>query len=314
MRIVIAGTGRLGVAVMEPLLETRHDVVGVLVNGQGKTRLQKQTLGLQQKFLGDLTTPISIARKKNVPVVWLDKQNNEEADQIRQLKPDLIITCGFSIILKKSILSIPEIGCVNVHSSLLPKHRGATPFAYVILNGDTESGVTWHVTTLGIDAGPIVDQQSFPINPEDTGMSVYLKSCETARLMTTSVVNKIENDGLTGTPQREDDATYDPRLTMEGAQIDWTKPAFELERLIRASMAYHHAWFSDKNKKIHVTKAVVVPNENNSEPGVLLNDKPPYCIACGDQALSLETVYYGSNRTARWPSLFRQLKQGERIA
>jgi methionyl-tRNA formyltransferase len=313
MRIVIAGTGRLGLAVMEPLLETDHEIVGVIVNGQGKTRLQKQTIGLQQKFLAENHSPQTIAVKNGIPIVWLDEQNEDEIGQIKQLKSDLIITCGFSIILKKSILSIPESGCVNVHSSLLPKHRGASPFAYVILNGDTESGVTWHTTTPGIDAGPILAQQAFPVNGEDTGLTVYKKSCETARLMAVSVLHTIENEGLNGTVQNDADATYDPRMTEERALLDWKKPAIELERLIRATLAYHHAWFYDKSKKIFVTKAKVVANEKHADPGILLNDDPPYCIACGSQALSLESVYYGSNLTSRWPSMFRQLKQGELI-
>jgi len=313
MRILIAGTGRLGVAVMTPLLGTHHQIVGVIVNGRGKSRIQRQTLSLQQKFLGENLSPLSIAVKTKLPVVWLDNQNDEEIEQIKTLKPDLIITCGFSLILKEVVLAIPSMGCINVHSSLLPKHRGASPFAHVIMDGDTESGVTWHVTTPGIDDGPILAQESFSLHSEETGLSVYMKSCETTRLMAVRALESIEKNGLTGIAQNEAEATYDPRMTVERARIDWSRPADEIERLTRGALAYHHTWFYDKKKKIHLTKATVVPNENNVEPGILIDEKPPISIACGIDALAMVSTFYGSNHSTRWPSMFRQLKRGERI-
>ena len=146
MRVVVAGTGRLGAAILEPLLESSHEVAGLVLNGQ-RTRGVWRRYQATSPLLGLLDAPVRIARQSAIPMVWLDQMELSHVDAVANLKPDLLITCGFGIILKKPLLSIPTIGCVNVHSSLLPKHRGPMPFNWVVLQGDTETGVTFHVTT-----------------------------------------------------------------------------------------------------------------------------------------------------------------------
>ncbi len=173
MRIVIAGTGKLGVCIAEPLINSKHQIVGILQNG-------RQTKGIKRIFnrlflgiLGGRDSILHFAFKHRIPVFWIDKLNEEELKPIRELSPDLIITCGFGIIFKKRILTLPKIGCINVHSSLLPRHRGPNPFYAVIRQGETQSGVTFHIMDEGIDTGPIIAQQSFPILDTDTAYTVY---------------------------------------------------------------------------------------------------------------------------------------------
>jgi methionyl-tRNA formyltransferase len=313
MRIVIAGSGRLGVSVMEPLLQSPHTVVGILQNGNRYTPLQRRTQILRARLFAIEETPLCLATQHRIPIQWLTNQNEDELDQLRALKPDILISCGFSIIFSESLLSIPRIGCINVHSSLLPKHRGPSPFAHVILQGDTESGITYHVTEAKIDTGPIVAQYPFPVGERDTGLSVYYTSCDTARDTVLDVVDRIDRDGLVAAPQDESLATYDPRVTEEFTKIDWTRPAPDLHRLVRAAIAYHPAWFIHRGRVVRITQAHVQPGDSAATPGTILAVQPCPVIATGSGALALQAAYVTSPRTTPWPTALTRLKPGNRL-
>ena len=313
MRIVIAGSGRLGVSVMEPLLHSNHTIVGTLQNGNHYTPLQRRAQIVRSHIFTTEDTPLSLAADYRIPTLWLTDQNEDERDQLRALKPDLLISCGFSVIFNESLLAIPKIGCINVHSSLLPKHRGPSPFAHVILQGDTESGSTFHITEAKIDTGPIVAQRSYAIGDRDTSMTIYYKACDTARDMVLDVVDQIDDTGLVSTPQEETLATYDPRITKEFAKINWNRSAQELDRLIRASIAYYPAWFTHHGRVVRVTQTHIQPGDPAAAPGTVLSITPRPVIATSNGSLSLETAYVTNPLAAKWPTTLTRLKLGSRL-
>lgn len=301
MRILIAGTGKLGVCVAEPLIKSQHQIIGILQNGRKTKGTRRFASQLFLGFFGGHDSILRFARKYHIPVFWIDKMNETELKPIKDLSPDLIITCGFGIIFKRPILSIPEIGCVNVHSSLLPRHRGPNPFYAVIRQGDTHSGVTFHIMDEGIDTGPIITQQAFPILDTDTAYSVYCRASELAKTMVLEVVNQIEKEGLKGEPQNPALATYDPNPTFNDAIIRWNVPAIEIDRQVRALSQTILTRFTYKGKKVFVTRVKVNEKDISAEPGTVLHNRFPAEIATAKGSITLLSAFTLSPIMWLWP-------------
>ena len=123
MRILVAGGGRLAVSVIEPLLDAGHAIVGLLQNGRRTPQDQRARFRAKRYLMPPALDPAALAYRRRIPVLWLDRMDEPELAPLRVLAPDLILTAGFSIIFNEALLALPGLGCVNVHSSLLPKHR-----------------------------------------------------------------------------------------------------------------------------------------------------------------------------------------------
>jgi len=301
MRILIAGTGKLGVCVAEPLIKSQHQIIGILQNGRQTKGIRRFINQLFLGFLGGHDSILRFAQKHHIPVFWIDKMNEKEIKPIKELSPDLIITCGFGIIFKKPILSIPNIGCINVHSSLLPRHRGPNPFYAVIRHGEKQSGVTFHIMDEGIDTGPIVAQQSFPILDTDTAYSVYCRASEMAKTMVLEVVDRIEREGLHGEPQNPDWASYDPKPTVNDAIIHWDVPAIEIDRQIRALSQTILTRFTYKGRTVFVTRVKVNDKEVSAKPGTVLHARFPAEIATAQGSVTLLSAFTLSPIMWLWP-------------
>lgn len=312
MRILIAGTGKLGVCVAEPLVKSRHQVIGILQNGRQTKGIRRFISPLFLGIFGGRDSILRLARKHRVPIFWIDKMNEEELKPLNELSPDLIITCGFGIIFKKPILTLPKIGCINVHSSLLPRHRGPNPFYAVIRQGETQSGVTFHIMDEGIDTGPIIEQHSFPILDTDTAYTVYCHASELARTMVLDVVNRIEQEGLHGQPQNPQIASYDPKPTIKDAIIRWDVPAIEIDRQIRALSQTILTRFKYKERTVFVTRVKVNNKEISAEPGTVLHPRFPAEIATTKGSITLLSAFTLSPIMWIWPTR-GTLTKGEKL-
>ena len=308
MRIIIAGSGLLGASVMGPLLESDHDVVGLVQNGRLTPERRRNTWKLGAFFLPPGSGTLSLATRNRLPILWIDTMEEPELEAIRALDPDLIVVCGFGIIFKKPMLDLPNIGCVNVHSSLLPKHRGPSPFAHVILANESESGVTFHAMDESIDTGDILHQELFAVTPMDTGLSVYHKACEAAEVSILDVVDDIEMNGLCGQPQNPAEASYDPRMTHETAAIDWRDPAEDIERRVRATQAYFPSWFMHRGRLIRVTRATFDPREVTAAPGEVLETRPYPVVATGRGRLIIHAAHVTRPIPWSWPAPWARLR------
>ena len=206
LRVVFMGTPDFAVPSLRALLQAGYHVVGVFTQpdrpkGRGKKLAQ---------------SPVKMeALAHNLPVFQPLKIRNEGVAMLQSLCPDVCVTAAFGQILSQEVLDIPPMGTVNVHASLLPKHRGSAPVQWSILQGDTETGVTTMLTDKGIDTGDMLLSCTTPITPEDTAQTVLDRlSVQGAELLITTL-QRLEKGDCPRQPQEHAQSTYDPMLTKE---------------------------------------------------------------------------------------------------
>lgn len=311
MRIVVAGTGRLGASVMAALVDAERPVVALLQSSRGLSARERTWRRVMSRIANPDVDALALAHRQGIPVMWLEDQGVAELDAVRALRPDLILCCGFGLIFKPELLDIPTIGCVNVHSSLLPKHRGPSPFAHVILSGETETGVTFHTMTQHIDDGAMLYRARCPIEPTDTSATIYAYCCSLAYAHTADVVDAIEAEGVQGAPQDSALATYEPRMTHEAAAIDWSQPASEIERLVRASVVYYPAWFVHRGRVVRVLRATYDPRPVSEPAGTVLELRPYPVVATGEGRLIIHQAYAERRWLNAWPAPWAPLRSSE---
>ena len=313
MRIAIAGDGRLAINLMEPLLASRHHVVALVQNGRRAGSFQRRLREAAGRLLGPLAGVIGLALRNGIPLIWIDRMTDDELAPLRAISPDVLLVGGFSIILKKPILEAPRIGCVNTHSSLLPKHRGPNPFAAVIMAGEEESGVTFHQIDEGIDTGPILEQYRFDIRPQDTAIEVYQRSCSIAGLHIVEVMDRIEKRGIYGQPQDNAAATYDKKLEKSDSYIDWHQPARTIERKVRGLRPFLVGRFRFQGHTITTTRVRCEDVKTTEAPGTILNTRPFVQIATGEGVITLLVAYAAAPIPWLWPAAWNRIKAGERV-
>jgi methionyl-tRNA formyltransferase len=311
MRIVIAGTGRLGASLLRALLSSSHEVVAIVQDG-------RKTVGAQRwvnpaRFLGGRHSLAGVAARRGLPTIWIDQMTEEELAPLRRLAPDVLLVGGFGIILKRPLLDLPRVGCVNTHSSLLPRHRGPNPFCAVILAGEKESGVTFHVMEEGIDTGDILDQTTFPVDEDATAYDVYTDACDIAGERVVAVMNRIAREGLHGTRQDPALATYDKKPTLADAWIDWTRLAVEIDRMVRAMSPTPMPRFMHGNTVVYVARTRVDPRPVEAAPGTVLLNRTMPIIATGCGKIRLHVAFARRPFPWLWPAPWTRLAEGERL-
>ena len=312
MRIALAGSGRLAASLMTALLDSPHELVALVQNARLHRPLGRAVATATSRVFGAQTTVLGLAAGHRIPVVWLDRMDEEELAPLRKLAPDLLLVGGFSIILKKPLLELARIGSVNVHSSLLPKHRGANPFLAVLLHGERETGVTFHMMEEGIDTGDIIEQYAFPLSDRDTAHSVYQRACNLARERMVGVLDDIEANGLQGTPQDHEAATYDQRLAGDELYVDWTRPAREIDRFVRACRPFVMPRFRSRGRDVYLTQMEWDDAPVDAAPGTVVEARPSVKVATGRGTVSV-LVGYVRRPPWVWPSLWLRPKPGARM-
>jgi methionyl-tRNA formyltransferase len=174
---------------------------------------------------------------------------------LRALNPDLIVVAAYGLILPQSVLDIPARGCINVHGSLLPRHRGAAPIASAILAGDDVTGITIMLMDAGMDTGPMLATASEPIRSDDTTASLSERLSQLGARLLIATLPKYLNGDLAPQPQPEDGVTYSPKINKADARLDWTLPAIEIDRRVRAYVPWPgaFAWWNGQMIKIWKT-------------------------------------------------------------
>lgn len=229
MRIVYMGTPDIAVPTLRYLAESKHQVVGVLTQPD------------RPKGRGHHTIPTAVkaaALEYDIPVYQpLSLRKGEDAaaalETLRQLNPDLIVVLAYGQILPKEVLELPKYGCINLHASLLPAYRGAAPIQWVILNGETKTGVTAQQMGEGLDTGDMLVKKETAIGPEETAEELYSRLSELCVETLEETLAQLEAGTLHGTPQDDAQSSYASRITKEMSALDFTRPAAELHNLIR---------------------------------------------------------------------------------
>ena len=226
LRLVMMGTGDFAVPTFQSLYETNHKVVGLFTQpdrtGHGHHR--------------NLQNPMKeLSLRHETPVFQPEKINTVEAlADLRELEADLFVVAAYGQILSPELLSIPRLGSINVHASLLPKYRGAAPVAFAILNGDAETGVSIIQVLPQLDAGPIFAVARTPIGAEETAGQLEDRLARLAVEIVPGVIERISSGVMCPLVQAETLATRAPKLKKEMGAIDWTKSAAQVDWQIRA--------------------------------------------------------------------------------
>ena len=225
MRILFMGTPDFAVPSLEALLHAGHEICGVFTQpDKPKNRGMKLQAPPVKEF----------ALAHNIPVYQPESVKDGTAmDLIRQLAPELIAVAAYGRILPVGILEYPACGCINVHSSLLPKYRGSAPINWAILNGDQQSGVTIMHMAKAMDAGDIIAQAATPIDPNETAETLHDRLAQMGAKLLVEVVEQLKNGTATRTPQDESRVTYAPMLSRELSPLDWTRTARQLHDQVR---------------------------------------------------------------------------------
>jgi methionyl-tRNA formyltransferase len=267
IRIVYAGTPDFSVPALTALIDSDVEVVAVYTQpdrpaGRGR---EPRPSAVKLKAL-----------ENNIPVFQPESLKNVEAQQcLSELKPDLMIVTAYGLLLPKAVLDIPRLGCINIHASLLPRWRGAAPIQRAILSGDKTTGITIMQMDEGLDTGGMLAKTECAINIDDTGSSLHdrLKSLGAETLM--SMLPAFVDGETKAEVQDESLATYASKLSKQEAEIDWSQPAEQLERSVRAYNAWPVAFTSfqkkGKTEMLRVWKSIVVEGKNAQPPGTVIS-------------------------------------------
>ena len=231
MRVVFIGTGEIGLPALRWLQSSRdHELVGVVTQPDKPSgRTQQLTASAIKAALAGIHTPIlQPARIKS----------SDAIDEIRALKPDVIVVMAYGQILPKSVLEIPPVACLNLHASILPRWRGAAPIQAAIANGDAETGITVMYMDEGLDTGDILLIRKIPIAADETGGSLHDRLGEVAPEALRDAFEWLQKDNPPRASQDNTLATHSPKLEREHGRVDWNDPAEIIERKMRA----FHPW------------------------------------------------------------------------
>jgi methionyl-tRNA formyltransferase len=212
--------------------------------------------------------------------------------------PDLFVVAAFGLIFRQRTLDIPRYGSINVHPSLLPKYRGASPIVAAIAAGDRETGVALMVMDAGIDTGAVISLERAAIAADDTSDSLGGRLERIGAEMVVRDIPRWVKGELIASPQQGSRASLTRTLTKADGWIDWTRPAVEIERHIRAMWSWPRAWTTVHGVPIQIHSAMVVGvRDGVHEPGAVISEQRRLIVACGEDALEIATVEPAGRRT-----------------
>ncbi len=273
MRIVFMGTPDFAVAALEALAGAGHEIACVYSQ-------PPRPAGRGHKERRSPVHEAAVARELPVRTPKSLKDPAEQA-AFAALDAEVAVVAAYGLILPKPILDAPARGCLNIHASLLPRWRGAAPIQRAILAGDAETGVTIMQMDEGLDTGAMLLSRAVPIGPETTGGALHDTLAALGAELIVEALAQLADGALTPVPQPEEGVTYAAKLDKAEARIDWTRPATEIERLVRAFDPWPGAWFEAKGQRIRVLAAELAAG--SGAPGTVLDDR--LTIACGTGAL-----------------------------
>lgn len=284
MRIIYMGTPVFAVHALKSIIEAGHEVVAVFTQPD-KAKGRSKSL---------VPTPVKeVALANNIPVFQPIRLREEEnVSLIKEYAPDVIVVAAYGQILSEDILNIPKLGCINIHASLLPKYRGAAPIEWSIIDGEAETGVTTMYMAKGLDTGDMIEKTVVPIEPKDNAMTLHDKLAEAGAKLILSTLTLLENGTAVRTPQKDEDSNYAVMLKKEMGDVDFTKSATEIERLIRGLLPWPCAYTMIDGKHVKFYEAdVIAMDVSGKKPGeIVAISKKNFDIACGSDALCIKRL------------------------
>jgi methionyl-tRNA formyltransferase len=280
-RVVFMGTPEFAVPSLAALAEAGYDIAGVYTR-------QDQPAGRGQRV--EQSPVKEYALQHGLPVFQpRTLRSAAERAALAELRPQVAVVAAYGLILPQPVLDIPLHGCVNVHGSLLPKHRGAAPIAAAILAGDAEAGISIMLMDAGVDTGPVLSTAALPIAEEDTTGTLTGKLAVLGADLLARTLPAWLNNAVAPQPQPEEGATYAPRIEKEAGRIDWQEPASLIARKVRAYQPWPSAYTTWNGQMLKVLR-VRVGEEASGEPGAVVREGKRAGIVTGKGVLWLEEV------------------------
>ena len=277
MNIVFMGTPEFALPTLRKIYNSSHSIISVVTQpdrpkGRGQIKV---------------ASPIkNFALENNIPLLQPENVNAENFIQfLLEKRPDYIIVVAFGQILHEALLKVPKQFCINLHSSLLPKYRGAAPINRAILNGDARSGITTMVMDKGMDTGDILLIRETSIEKDDDAKSLHDKLAEQGGKLVLETLARLEKNDLLPTPQNSDLASYAPKLKKEESLIDWKMSANNILNKIRGLTPWPGTYTLFNGKRLCILKSEVVKGEPS--------DRPSYIERITDSGIEVST---GENR------------------
>src|SRR5207245_6955695 len=302
MRIVFIGAGEIGVPTLQALMKSEHDVVGI-VTQPDKPAGRAQSVeppSIKKALTSGAPNARSARTGRALPFPILQPARIKERqaiEEIRALKPDVIVGMAYGQILPRDVLDIPQIACLNLHASLLPRWRGAAPIQAAIAAGDQETGITVMHMDEGLDTGDILLQRTIDIRSNDTGGSLHDQLAQIAPEALLESLRTLAKGSAQRIPQDDALAAYAPKLNRGDGRIDWSELAQRIERKIRAFNPWPGALMTisiDGERNSKIVSATVV--DLAGTPGEILRSQNELIVAASEGGLSLREVQLGGKR------------------
>lgn len=278
MKAVVFAYHDMGCLGVQAVLDAGYDIAAIFTHADNPA---------ENAFFGSVSR---LAAEAGIPVYAPDDVNHPVwTERISQLAPDVIFSFYYRHLLSDAILEQAPAGAFNLHGSLLPKYRGRAPLNWVLVNGESETGVTLHRMVKRADAGAIIAQQRVAISPDDTALTLHHKLCQTARQVLEQALPAIKRRETRDVLQNESDATYFGRRTPEDSFLTWDQPATTLHNMVRAVAApWPGAFCYSGTQKFTLWSSRVHAQNNSAQPGTVISVSP-LLIACSEGALEVVT-------------------------
>lgn len=307
LRVVFAGTPEFGLPCLDALAQSDHEILAVYTQPD-------RPAGRGRKIQFSAVKEWALQHQK--PVYQpLNFKSPEAIDELIALAPDVLIVIAYGLILPRAVLDIPRFGCINVHASLLPRWRGASPIQHAILHGDSESGVTIMQMDVGMDTGAMLSKVACPITTDGTASSLHDKLAQISAAPLLDTLDKLSKSEARLELQNDEFATYAGKIKKEDALINWQQSAIEIDRMIRAFNPWPIAFTTVGEDVLRIHKAQATEHETKQAPGTILRiDKKGMLIATGNKSLLVEVIQFPGARAitvADWLNAGRtQLYEG----
>lgn len=305
MRIVFLGTPDFAVESLKALATTKHEIVAVVSQPDRKT----------VRGVSSMTPVKSVALELGLKVLQYEKIRVEGVEELKELKPDLMVTCAYGQIISQEILDIAPKGVINVHASLLPKFRGSSPIQWAILTGEKKTGITIMKTALEVDSGDILIQKEVEIKDKENAGQLFDRLSLLGAQTLLEAIDLIDKGEDVYTPQDSTKATHYPMLKKEDGHIDWSKSMQEIKCLIYGMTPWPSAFSYLNGKLFKIFDIDTVEDNSQMQIGeILIKDKTMY-VKCKDGLIRLNEVQIENKKRMPSSEFIKgyQFKQGDKL-
>lgn len=308
MVLLFMGTPSFAIPSLEALLNTPHRIPAVVTQSD-----KPKGRGLKME-----SSPVSLlARSRGIHVLQpATLKDDQVVSELASFAPDVIVVVAYGKILPPAVLRIPRLGCVNLHASLLPKYRGAAPIQWSLIRGERVTGVTTMLMDQGMDTGPILYQETVPIEPQDTAGSLAEKLAGPGAALLVKTLEDLEAGRLRPIPQKDDEATYAPRLGKEDSVLRWTEEAVALWNRVKGLTPRPGASTFYRGQTLKILACSPVPQSKPGVPGEILDLTPEGILVKAGQGAVFIQELQPPGRTPMSASAYlrgHRLQVGERF-